>query len=95
MTVVTLKGITEHLAVLHRCVLSCDLKEGNESLFLSWAGLEFQRRGAVAGIQCSAFGVLDSYVKEHEVVDGLEQEDIKWKVYKWGNVREAKAQRVL
>ena len=33
-------------AVLNRCVLSCDLKRGNESMFLSWGGNEFQRRGA-------------------------------------------------
>ena len=30
--------------VLNRCVLSCDLKWGNESMFMSWGGNEFQRR---------------------------------------------------
>lgn len=31
-------------AVLNRCVLSCDLKYRNKSMFLSWN--EFQRQGA-------------------------------------------------
>ena len=33
-------------AVLNRCLLSYDLKRGNESMFLSWGGNKFQRRGA-------------------------------------------------
>ena len=40
-------------AVLNRCVLSCDLKWGNESMFLSWGVNEFQRRGAECP-ECSA-----------------------------------------
>ena len=38
----TLSGISS----FKQCVLSCDLKWGNESIFLSWGGSEFQRRGA-------------------------------------------------
>ena len=66
-------GIRLGTSVLNRCVLSRGLNRGNESVFLSWGGTEFKRRGAER-----RNAVRPLVVRQAEGTDGCrEEEDLR------------------